>query len=151
MNEISSRIEIDAPPERVWEVVMDPWRLGEWVHIHRDLHDPPDGELHEGTEFGQTLRLGRSFKVRWRVAHLDRPNEARWEGRGPAGSRAQVTYRLVAADGGTRFDYENRFELPAIGWAIGRLFSGGPARKVVRSSLQDLKEVVESDGQSSPG
>ena len=32
---VSQSIEIDAPIEEVWELVMDPDRLGEWVTIHR--------------------------------------------------------------------------------------------------------------------
>jgi len=34
---VSESIEIAAPIETVWDVVMDPERLGEWVTIHRSV------------------------------------------------------------------------------------------------------------------
>ena len=39
MTVVRSSVVIAAPPERVWAVVMDPQRLGEWVTIHRALRD----------------------------------------------------------------------------------------------------------------
>ena len=35
-------IRIDAPPKRVYDVVMDPQRLEDWVTIHDHLEDAPD-------------------------------------------------------------------------------------------------------------
>ena len=37
MSEVITSITIDAPPEKVWEVVMVPHRFGDWVTIHRGL------------------------------------------------------------------------------------------------------------------
>ena len=34
---VERSIEIDAPPERVYDVVMDPQRLEDWVTIHVGL------------------------------------------------------------------------------------------------------------------
>ena len=42
---VAQSIEIDAPIERVWELVMDPERLGDWVTIHRSVSEVPDAEL----------------------------------------------------------------------------------------------------------
>ena len=36
-------IVIDAPPKRVYDVVMDPRRLEDWVTIHHHLEDAPPG------------------------------------------------------------------------------------------------------------
>ena len=43
MTSSKQSIEIDAPIERVWELVMDPDRLGEWVTIHESVSEVPDG------------------------------------------------------------------------------------------------------------
>ena len=32
---VKQSIEIDAPIEEVWDLVMDPDRFGEWVTIHK--------------------------------------------------------------------------------------------------------------------
>ena len=39
MSEVSTEVEIAAPPEQVWELVMDPQRLEEWVTTHHSLGD----------------------------------------------------------------------------------------------------------------
>ena len=81
--EVTSTIEIDAPASRVWSVLMDPARLGDWVSAHRDV-DWDGGELAEGDSFTQTLRLGGAkTKIDWTVVELDEPKRAVWTGRGP--------------------------------------------------------------------
>ena len=45
MSRVEASIVIDAPPDRVREVVMDPKRLGEWVTIHRRLGPVSDVPL----------------------------------------------------------------------------------------------------------
>jgi uncharacterized protein YndB with AHSA1/START domain len=37
MSTVHAEIDIDAPIERVWETVMDPHRLGDWVTIHKSV------------------------------------------------------------------------------------------------------------------
>lgn len=143
---VERQIDIDAPPERVYEVVMDPERLCDWVTIHDSLKEaPPDG-LREGSVLSQGLRLaGRRFTVRWRVVEDDRPSRVVWEGRGPVGSWARVVYELAPdGDGGTRFTYVNEYSLP--GGPVGRL--GGRAvapssRRESERSLERLKRLVE--------
>ena len=44
MSEVTVSIDIDAPPEAVYDFMLDPERLSEWVTIHRQLldHDTDD-------------------------------------------------------------------------------------------------------------
>ena len=37
MTAVKASIEIAVPPERVWDVIMDPDHFGDWVTIHRKL------------------------------------------------------------------------------------------------------------------
>jgi carbon monoxide dehydrogenase subunit G len=137
--------EIAAPPERVYELVMDPRRLADWVTIHRALVDAPDGQLARGSELVQELHLaGSSFRVHWTVVEDDRPARVVWEGRGPLGARARVVYSIEARGQRTRFSYLNEYELP--GGPLGRL--AGPAvrrvtARVAEGSLQRLKALLE--------
>src|SRR5581483_7138422 len=102
MSEVTASIEIDAPPERVWDVVMDPERLGEWVTIHRKLLS------HSDTAMAKVLCIHHvNFHVNWELASATRPREATWKGRGPARSKAETAYRLEPRDGGTCFHYRN--------------------------------------------
>ena len=39
MSTVRVKIKIDAPIERVWDTIMDPRRLDEWVTIHRQVRN----------------------------------------------------------------------------------------------------------------
>jgi len=143
---VKTSVEIAAPPERVWKVVMDPHRLGDWVTIHRRLGRVSDDPLEDGSTMEQTMCLrGASFKVTWHVAKLDAPRLAEMEGRGPARSKAFIRDELVPIEGGTRFDYTNDFKAPMgpLGSMASRVLVGGASEREASASLQKLKALVE--------
>lgn len=143
---IKAEIDVDRPPEDVYALVMDPARLHEWVSVHDDLLEAPDGELNRGETLTQSLKVaGRCFRVHWRVVEDDRPRRVVWEGRGPVWTRARVVYDFAARDGGTRFGYANEYELPgrAAGRVAGRALARS-AQREMRRSLDRLKQVLES-------
>ena len=142
---VEREIQIDAPPREVYETVMDPSRLKDWVTIHQSLENSPDGQLRKGSKLTQCLKLaGRRFRVHWTVVENDSSNHVVWEGRGPVRSKAKVIYDFEERDGGTHFSYANEYNLP--GGFLGR--AAGPlVRRVtggeLDSSLNKLKKLVE--------
>jgi carbon monoxide dehydrogenase subunit G len=145
---VSASIDIAVPPQRVWDVIMDPHHFDEWVTIHRRLGHVDDGGLRPGFQVEQTLRLHHAnFKVRWSLAELDPPFHAVWEGRGPAGSHARIVDKLTALDGGeqTRFDYLNEYSQPGgfLGRMAGRFLVMGTAEREADRSLARLKAYLE--------
>jgi uncharacterized protein YndB with AHSA1/START domain len=147
MTLVTASIEIDAPPERVFDFMLDPSHLEQWVSIHRRINHTDDGKPRAGYEMEQTLHLrGANFKVHWTLTEHDRPQRATWEGRGPAHSYARTSYRLTPLDGkGTRFDYENEFKAPGglIGAAASRVIVGGVPQREANRSLRQLKALLE--------
>ena len=148
MTLVRASIEIDAPREKVYDLMLDPSRLDEWVTIHRRVNDHDEGEPREGYEMVQTLCIrGANFKVRWRLTEADRPDHATWEGRGPAHSYARTSFALTdGRNGGTRFDYENEFKAPGgfLGAAASRVLVGGVSDREARHSLERLKALLEN-------
>jgi uncharacterized membrane protein len=147
VSEVRASIDIDAPPDRVYDVMLDADRLHEWVTIHRKINRVDDGEPREGFEMDQTLCLRHAnFKVHWTLTEAERPYAATWEGRGPAHSYARTSYRLKDLDGGrTRFEYENEFKAPGgfLGAAASRVIVGGVPEREANRSLQNLKALLE--------
>jgi uncharacterized protein YndB with AHSA1/START domain len=147
---VRASIDIDAPRERVYDYVLDPGHLDEWVTVHRRINARDAGPPREGYEMDQTLCLrGANFKVHWTLTEADRPDRATWEGRGPAHSYARTAYALHAADGGgTRFDYENEFKAPGgfLGAAASRMLIGGVPEREAHRSLENLKRLLEDRG-----
>jgi carbon monoxide dehydrogenase subunit G len=149
MTLVTASIDIDAPREEVYETMLDPKRLDEWVTIHRRVNHADDGPLRVGYEMDQTLHLrGASFKVHWRLTEYEPNARATWEGSGPAGSYARTSYRLADADAdahATHFEYENEFKAPGgfIGNAASRVLVGGVPQREANRSLQRLKALLE--------
>ena len=148
MTLVTASIDIDAPPEAVYDLVLDPSRLDEWVTIHRRVNSRDAGKPREGYEMNQTLCLrGANFKVSWTLTEAQRPDRATWEGRGPAHSYARTSYVLKPVDGGkTRFEYENEFKPPGgfVGAAASRMLIGGVPEREATRSLQRLKALLEN-------
>jgi carbon monoxide dehydrogenase subunit G len=136
---------IAAPAEAVYDVVMDPQRLEDWVTIHHHLEGSPRTPLQMGSELTQCLKLaGRTFKVHWHVVENEPCEHVVWEGRGPLASHARVEYRFAPNEGGTNFSYVNEYDLP--GGPFGRMAGRAVSRvtqKEVDGSLQRLKQLVE--------
>src|SRR5436305_13979559 len=99
MSTVSAKIDIDAPIERVWETVMDPSRLGDWVTIHKSVSNVSDAPLHTGSTMRQTMHVrGLTFRVHWTLMAVDSPRLAEWQGGGPARSTAVIRCEL-SSDG----------------------------------------------------
>ena len=148
MSLVRVSIDIDAPPEEVFETIMDPRRLGDWVTIHRSVSNVSSEPDNPGARMDQVLCMrGVNFKVHWTLVGVHRPKEAEWEGRGPALSKARIHYRLSGdGDGPTKFDYTNEFHAPGgpLGAMAGRVVVGHASEREARSSLNRLKALIES-------
>lgn len=147
MSTVHAEIEIRAPVEHVWETVMDPHRLKDWVTIHRTVRNVSSAPLSKGSTMEQTLNIhGVRFRVHWTLVRVDAPQRAEWEGQGPAHSHARIGYQLTGDDRGpTIFEYTNEFTTPGgrLGNAASRVFMGGSSEREAQASLARLKELIE--------
>ncbi len=148
MSTVSASIEIEASPLQVWEAIMDPDRLAEWVTIHRRLHRADGGPPKVGYVMDQQIHLrGVSVDVHWSLEECKPCERAVWLGRGPARSRARIEYRLrgVRSGSATRFDYSNEFHAPLgpIGALASRALVGGIPRREANLTLARLRSMLE--------
>jgi uncharacterized protein YndB with AHSA1/START domain len=150
MTEVRAAIDIAVPPERVWEVVQDPRRFGDWVTIHRGLKEADDRTDRVGAQMRQTMSLrGVKFDVRWELVAIREHLHAEWHGKGPARSHAETEFTLTPiADGtATHFTYRNVFHAPGgpLGAVASRALVGGIPVKEATASLERLKALLEGD------
>jgi uncharacterized membrane protein len=147
MSTVSAKIEINAPIERVWETIMDPQRLGDWVTIHKSVSKVSDSPLREGSTMDQAMQVrGLTFRVHWTLVAIDSPRRAEWEGGGPARSKAVIRYELKSIDDEhTTFQYTNEFNPPGgrLGSVASRMIVGATSEREAKNSLSRLKALVE--------
>lgn len=147
MSTVHAKIDIRAPVEQVWETVMDPARLKDWVTIHRSVSDVSAEPLTRGATMSQVLHIrGVSFHVHWTLVDVSAPHRAEWEGHGPAHSRARIQYQLSSdGDGRTVFEYTNEFHPPGgtLGSVASRVIVGAASEREANRSLARLKALLE--------
>lgn len=147
MSVVHEKISIDAPIQKVWDTVMDPGRLGEWVTIHRGIRNAPDGPLQPGATLEQQMQVrGFRFQVHWTLVSVQEPTMAEWKGRGPAHSGARIRYVLTDnGDGATEFEYTNEFSPPGgrLGNFASRMIVGAASEREAHDSLMRLKTLLE--------
>lgn len=149
MSVVHEKISIDAPIKKVWDTVMDPSRLGEWVTIHRAIRNAPNGPLQPGATMEQQMQVrGFRFQVHWTLVSVQEPTLAEWKGRGPAHSGARIRYVLTDnGDGATEFEYTNEFSPPGgrLGSFASRMIVGAASEREAHNSLIRLKALLERD------
>jgi uncharacterized membrane protein len=147
MSTVKAEIEIDVPVQRVWETIMDPGRLGDWVTIHKSVKHVSDSPLRRGSTIDQAMQVrGLTFKVHWTVVALSSPTHAQWEGAGPAHSQALIRYELDSvSDERTSFQYTNEFKVPGgrLGSVASRMIVGATSEREAHNSLMKLKALLE--------
>jgi uncharacterized protein YndB with AHSA1/START domain len=146
MSVVNASTWIAAPRETVWQMVMDPRRLHEWVTIHRKLLHADDGPPRRGYEMDQQIHLrGVSLEVHWNLVECEPGEKAVWKGRGPARSSARTEYVLRTEGSGTRFDYRNEFHPPLgiVGALASRALVGGMPQREAGRTLDALRTRLE--------
>lgn len=147
MSAVEASVELPAPPDEVWPVVLDPSRLHEWVTIHRSLTSADPGPPRAGFRMAQQLAIrGVPVSVSWVLTECEAPFFARWKGRGPAGARARIEYRLEPSGVGTRFVYTNEFTPPMgpLGRIAATALVGDTPDREAHASLERLRNLIAS-------
>lgn len=148
MSVITASIQLAASPQEVWDTIMDPARLGDWVTIHRRLVRSDEGPPRVGYRMDQLLHMrGVNIEVHWELVECVVNEHAVWDGRGPAHSSARTEYRLQPDGDGTRFDYLNDFHAPlgTLGALVSRALVGGMPDREARRTLTRLRDYLQRD------
>src|SRR3954469_8726291 len=125
MTVVRASVDIDAPPERVWEVVSDPRNLPLWDRHIESVEGVPPEAVHEGSRYTTVLRLiSVHAQVPAEVLELDPPRVGRVRLRGVIGG---VEPNRIDPLAGNRSRLEHQ---------VNYRFRGGPLGKLAARSLR---------------
>jgi carbon monoxide dehydrogenase subunit G len=147
MTVVSVAVEVDAPPERVWEVISDPKNLPHWQrHISRVIGVPRNG-IQEGATYTVELRfLAVRAKVRARVLEWEPPRRVSVELRGVIDGSVTSTVEPIGRRR-SRLEHivDYRFRGGPLGSVAARsLRTVGGARYVLRNGTLAQKREIET-------
>ena len=139
MRHFETSTTIDAPAERVWEILTDTGAWSDWDSGVVQVEGEPG--MGNRVKITSELNPKRAYPVT--VTELDRPRRMAWRGGVPLGLFTGVrTYTLSPEGEGTRFDMREEFTgplLPLI-WRSMPDMSGS-----FRQFASGLKERAEAD------
>ncbi len=153
-----SEIHVDAPPERVFELLCDVSRHPVWAGSGEPVAAKLVGEgpLKLGSLFDVEERFGRGRRVdvRCEVCAFDPPKELRWrvsQLTRPPEFRSEWSFELEPENGGTRvrhiwdLDRANSLRWRLImALFFGLMRRGQKMRAAMQASLENIKREVET-------
>ncbi|WP_156688436.1 SRPBCC family protein [Mycobacterium sp. Marseille-P9652] len=132
-------VEIDAPPQLVWEVFSDVERWPEWTASVTSL---------KGLD-GATLAVGKRFaikqpgmpKLAWKVTNIEADSSWTWEVRSP-GATTTARHDVIAQPGGRTLVRQKLDQGGALGGLVGRLMAK-KTKRFLALEAQGLKARSE--------
>lgn len=141
MPDISRSAELPAPPDRVWAIISDLSRYGEWNEIHVGF---PDGapQLAEGISFRENVTImGMPGEAIWRVAELAPGARIVLDGDGPMGIKLAMRLELAAENGGSRVTMASSFDGPPLQGPLGAAV-GKAGEQAAEASLEKVRALL---------
>jgi carbon monoxide dehydrogenase subunit G len=142
MASVTATVEFPAPPEKVWAIMSDPHRYGEWLTIHQDWR----GEIPEELSVGITLTeivsvMGMANKIEWTVEVYEPPSTVKISGTGMAGVQVSFTLSVQPNGSGARAAIDAEFTGQLVVGAIGAAVEK-QSKKELDASLAKLAGLV---------
>jgi carbon monoxide dehydrogenase subunit G len=139
---IEKTVEFAAEPEKVWAVVSDLNRFGEWLSMHKSWKSDVPAEIHQGTQVTAIVSLlNMPNTITWTVDEFDAPSAVRMSGTGMAGVKVGIGLAIAPAAGGSSVSITADFEGQMIVGAIGAAVEKAGATEL-DASLAKLGELV---------
>lgn len=146
MTRVERTIEIEAPPERVFELLTDLDRLQDWATIAGDAENPPAKPLSQGATWKHKVKVaGVELTGDWKVVALDPPRLVQYEATRNEGGWLKMRQSVAPAGQGSRVELEVDYELPwgVLGQAVDKLVVERRNEREAEESLQNLKDILE--------
>jgi len=148
MATIERSVDIDAPAQRVWELLEDVRRLPEYSESTSEVRDAPERLTSVGQEYVQVGRvLGVKLTSHWRVTAIEPDHLISSEGTLTAGVRYCLTQRLESlSEDASRLSITIDYDVP--GGALGRFAArAGAEQRAAHEAeqvLDGIKRTVEN-------
>jgi len=137
MGTIEKTVEFAASPEKVWAVVSDLPRWGEWLTIHKSWKDEPPTEIATGSTLKSVVSvLNMPNTITWNVDNYEAPTTMSISGAGMAGAKVSITITVAPAGEGTALSLSCTFE--------GQMVVGAIGAAIERAGMADLDSSLVS-------
>jgi len=143
MGKVNATVDVPVPQDRVWDVIADPGRYGEWLTIHTKWKDGAPERFVQGAQVAEVVTmLGMANTITWTVEELEAPSRLRISGVGMAGVRSTFTLAVEPrGEGASRVGIDAEFEGQMIVGALGAAVEKD-AKEQLERSLEGFATLV---------
>jgi uncharacterized protein YndB with AHSA1/START domain len=107
MRTFTKTVDIDAPPERVWKIMVDVERWPEWTRSVKSVRRLDGGPLAVGSR--ARISQAKLLPAVWTVTHFDASRSFTWSAAGP-GFRVSGRHSVEAVASGSRVTLTLQFD-----------------------------------------
>ncbi|OBI08702.1 SRPBCC family protein [Mycobacterium scrofulaceum] len=132
-------IEIDAPPQRVWEVFSDVQRWPEWTASVTSLVGRDGPALEVGRRFA--IKQPGMAKLVWKVTEIEPGSSWTWVQRSP-GALVSARHDVIALPDGRTLVRQQLDQRGVFGALVGRLMAN-KTKRFLKLEAQGLKARSE--------
>ncbi|HYE79363.1 MAG TPA: SRPBCC family protein [bacterium] len=146
--QLSYGADINAPADRVFQVMTDPHQFGRWMPNFVRAEDLTPGVSGTGQSWRETRKMfGKEASEVFEVRACDPPRSIELFCDGSKGTSGKGTYRFVytlsPVGSGTRVACDGEISMGGgIAEFMGKLFSGS-MKKMCEKDLQAMKQYIE--------
>ncbi|OCC08174.1 SRPBCC family protein [Streptomyces sp. PTY087I2] len=141
MAEVSAEARIEAPAEKIWDLLTDFSSYGEWNATHTGFPGGGPAELKLGATYEENMKLmGFPAEVTWTIDALERGRLLATRGKGPMGVNLVMRYALTPEGDGTTVRIDGEFTGAAVSLMGGKLTDSATA--ALQESLRKLGSLV---------
>ena len=140
---------IDAPPEKVWDLMCDIRRGPEWITVMLETLYVSEDWIQQGSMYRELSKVGPSKSVtEWTVTAFDAGHSQVHEAHE---NPLEVTLTIaVEPDGrGTMLKHHTEYRMMPVfrplGWLLEQIFAKRLMDKQLRQSIQNAKQILESE------
>ena len=144
--DVTMSIDIEAPPERVWEFLVEPDKAKAWFHALETYEWTSKQSGVDSTFHWLERSGGREYSLDFKTTEWDPPHVFGFSlVSGDFFKSYDERWEIEAADAGSRFTFNDRIEFPygplgsVIGW-----FAARQAQDTGKQALAELKRLAES-------
>lgn len=149
MSHLSTRIHVDAPPDRVFDIVADPARSPEWQTLIAEMGDIAGRPGGVGSSYTGYYRVaGRKLESRFVITASERPRLHQSAGT-TRGGWARWTTMIDPEGAGSAVTISLEYELP--GEIVGSMFgllTGNRLEHEFRQTYEGLRRLAEREAVS---
>ena len=147
---VDIREHIEAPPDKVWDLMCDIKRGPEWITVMLETLYVSEDWIQKGSVYRELSKVGPSKSVtEWTITAFD-PGHSQVHETHEKTLKVTLTITVEPDGAGTMLSHHTEYKMMPVfrplGWVLEQVFAKRLMDKQLRLSVHNAKRILESGG-----